>query len=94
MRVLGKRGKASTFAALTGEKRIEVVDVLEMLTKLWMGGVQRGEAKVGDGITGLDTSMDEVKVWRGVVVPGEGGERRCAQCKIREGRCRCWGEGL
>lgn len=94
MRVLAKRGKASTFAALTGEKRIEVVDVLEMLTKLWMGGVQRGEAKVGDGITGLDTSMHEVKVWRGVVVPGEGGERRCAQCKIREGRCRCWGEGL
>lgn len=94
MRVLAKRGKSSTFAALKGEKRIEVRDVLKMLTRLWMGGVQRGEAKVGNGIMGLDTSTKKVKVWRGELVPGEGGERRCAQCKVREGMCRCWSEGF
>lgn len=94
MRILAKRGTASFVEKIAGGKSIEVENVLEALTRLWMGGVQRGEAKVGNGRTGLDTSRHEVRVWRGVVGAGEGGERRCAQCKVREGRCGCWGERL
>ena len=91
MRILTKRGQRDAMAMLRGEGKIEVADVMEALMRLWMGGVQRGEARIGDGTTGLQSFTD--RMWQGEMI-GKPGRKNCGRCKISESKCECWREGF